>query len=149
MKVILFQDIVKIGTAGEVKEVANGFARNYLLPRQIAHLATPANLKRWESEKKNRKIELEQSLEKAKSLASEIQNITLDLYANAGREEHLFGSITAQGIAEALLEKGFSVDKKNIILDAPIKMLGEYQVTLKLHSQVTPSLKVKVLPKSS
>ena len=55
MKVILFQDIVKIGTAGEVKEVANGFARNYLLPRQIAHLATPANLKRWESEKKNRK----------------------------------------------------------------------------------------------
>lgn len=148
MKIILFQDIPKIGTAGEIKEVADGFARNYLLPRVLAHPLTPANLKKWESEKKSRKVALEQSLDKAKSLAVEIENITLDLHANAGREEHLFGSITAQGIADALLEKGFSVDKKNIILDAPIKMLGEYQVTLKLHSQVTPTLKIKVLPKS-
>lgn len=145
MKVILYDDIEKLGSAGEVKEVSDGYARNFLFPKKLAFEATSSNLKRWESERKVREIKLSQKLETAKNLANQIQNTEITLTANAGREGHLFGSVTNQMIADALLAKGFSVDKKNILIDSPIKSLGEFQVSLRLHAQVTASLKVTVL----
>ena len=145
MKVILCEDVLKLGSAGEVKEVSDGYARNFLLPKKQAMAATPSNLKKWESEKKVREIKLNQSLETAKNLSGQIQSTEISLTANAGREGHLFGSITNQMVADALLAKGFSIDKKNILIDSPIKSLGEYQVSIRLHPQVTAQLKVIVI----
>ena len=146
MKVILCENIEKVGNTGEVKVVSDGHARNFLFPRNLALPATPQNLRKWESEKRVREIRLTQDLESARRLAQTLGEMTLDLSAKSGREGHLFGSITSSMIREALLEKGFSIDKKNIILESPIKLLGEYQVSIRLHAKVTASLKVNVVP---
>ena len=145
MKVILCEDVPKLGAPGEVKDVSEGFARNFLLPRKLAFAATQANIRKWESEKQIREIRLNQGLETAKKFAEQIGQISINLTAKAGREGHLFGSITNQLIAEALAGKGFSIDKKNIVLEAPIKSLGEYQIAVRLHPQVTASFKIVVV----
>lgn len=144
MKILLCDDVAKCGQAGEIKEVSAGFARNFLIPKKLAVLATDANLRKWESEKKVRQVKLEKNLEAAKKAAADLEAVQLEIKANAGKEGHLFGSITNQGIAEALLAKGFSVNKKNISLDAPIKSVGEYTVSVKLNPQVTANVKVAV-----
>lgn len=144
MKVILCEAVTHIGDAGEVKEVTNGYARNFLFPRNLALPASPSNLKRWESEKRVRQIRLTRDLEAAQNLSSQIEKVAVDIVANAGKEGHLFGSVTSQMIADALVEKGFSVDRKNIIIESPIKLIGEYQVHIRLHSQINAMLKVIV-----
>ena len=116
MKIILCEDVSKVGLAGETKDVSGGFARNFLFPKNLAMPATPSNIKKWESERKTREIRLGQNLEAAKNLANQLENVSIDLRARSGREGHLFGSITSQMIADALLEKGFSIDKKTVIL---------------------------------
>jgi large subunit ribosomal protein L9 len=145
MKVILVDDVIKVGSAGEVKEVAEGFARNYLIPQKLALAATEANIRRWESEKRVRQIHLNQKLESAQKLGAELGKLTLEISAKAGREGHLFGSITSQAIAEALLAKSYAVDRKNIIIETPIKDLGDYKISVRLHSQVTASIPVRVV----
>lgn len=145
MKVILYDDVSKVGVAGEVREVSGGFARNFLIPKKLAFPATPSNLKRWESEKKIRQVKLSHDLEKAQSAAKQIEEFSLTLTVRAGREGHLFGSVTSQMIAAALLEKGISIDKKNIFLESPIKSLGEFRVSVRLHSQVTADLKLSIV----
>lgn len=149
MKVILCEDISACGSAGEIKEVSDGFARNFLFPRKLALEATPPNLKRWESEAKARKVQLNHNLEIAQSVASQIEKVVLDLAVRTGKEGHLFGSVTGQMIADALLEKGISVEKKSIVLESPIKSLGEYQIPLRLRSQVTATLRVNVIAETS
>ncbi|OGR84564.1 MAG: 50S ribosomal protein L9 [Elusimicrobia bacterium RIFCSPLOWO2_01_FULL_54_10] len=144
MQVILCEDIDKVGLAGEIKAVAEGFARNFLFPKKLAYPATAGNLKKWESEKHVREVKLLKSLESAKALAAELGNISLEIPARAGREGHLFGSITSPAIAQALLKKGFSVDRKTIELAAPIKNLGTFEVPVRLHSQVEARLKVEI-----
>lgn len=144
MKVILYEDVHKLGSAGDIKEVAAGFARNYLVPQKLAFSATPANIKRWESEKRVRDIRLSQTLDQAKKTAEQMEQASLDLIVKAGREGHLFGSVTSQMIADALLAKGFSIDRRHILLDHPIKALGAHKVPVKVHSQVTANLKVNV-----
>lgn len=144
MKVILCDDVPKVGAAGDTQEVSDGFARNFLLPRGLAYPATAANLKKWQAEKKVRQVKLEKNLESARKLAGELEQISLTIPARAGREGQLFGSITAAMVAQALLEKGFSVDKKMIALDTPMKTLGDFQVSIRLHSQVQVNLKVQV-----
>lgn len=145
MKIILVDDVIKVGAAGEIKEVSDGFARNYLIPQKMAMAATPGNIRKWESEKRVRQIQLNQKLESAQKLGEELGKVSLEISAKAGREGHLFGSITSQAIAEALLAKGYAVDKKNIIIETPIKDLGDYKVHIRLHSQVTASIPVKVV----
>ncbi|MBI3013139.1 MAG: 50S ribosomal protein L9 [Elusimicrobia bacterium] len=142
-------DLSKVGLAGEVKVVSDGYARNFLLPRKLALIATAPNLKRWESEKHVRQIKGEHDLSSAKEVAARLETIVVDVEALGGREGHLFGSITSQTIAESLLEKGISLDKKSIVLEKPIKSLGEYQVTVRLHPQVNALLKVNVRSKAS
>lgn len=145
MKVILYEDVPKVGSAGEIKEVSDGFARNFLFPRKLALPPTPSNIKKWQSEQKLRQIKLTRDIESARSSADQLEKISLTLSAHAGKEGHLFGSITSQMIAEALLEKGISIEKKNIVIESPIKSLGEYQVQVRLHAQVNASLKVQVI----
>lgn len=149
MKVILYDAVAKLGTAGEIKEVADGFARNFLFPRKLAYPATNAYLKRWESESKNRQIKLGKDIESAQSVAKQIETFSpLTLSVKAGKEGHLFGSVTSQMIADSLSEKGVSIDKKSIVIESPIKLLGEYQVTIRLHAQVSVALKLNVVSQS-
>lgn len=144
MKIILCEDVPKVGLAGETKEVSDGHARNFLLPQGLAYAATAANLKKWQSEKGVREVKLQKNLESAKNLAAQLEQISVHIAAHAGREGHLFGSVTPVMVAQALLEKGFSVDKKMIVLETPIKTLGEFAVQIRLHSQVQVQLKVHV-----
>ena len=146
MKVILCEDVPKIGVAGEVKTVSDGYARNFLMPRKLALIATAGNIRKWESEKKVREIRLSQDLEAAKKSVAQLEQISLDITAKAGREGHLFGSITNAMIADALLAKGFPVDKKNIVLDMHIKTLGEHKINIRLHAQLSAVLKINVSP---
>ncbi len=144
MQVILCENIDKVGLAGETKAVAEGFARNFLFPKKLAYPATPSNLKKWDSEKRVREVKLQKSLESAKTLAAELSQISLEIPARAGREGQLFGSITSVAVAQALLKKGFSVDRKTIELAAPIKTVGTFEVPVRLHAQVEAKLKVEV-----
>jgi large subunit ribosomal protein L9 len=144
MKIILCEDIPKLGVAGQIKNVSDGYARNLLLPRKLALLCTPGNVKKWESEKKVRELRLQKDRDTAQSLASQLENVVLEIRVQSGREGHLFGAVTTVMIKEALLKKGFSVDKKNILLETPIKALGEYPVLIRLHPQITATIKVMV-----
>lgn len=145
MKVILSEDIIKVGSAGETKNVSDGYARNFLFPKKLALPATPSNLKKWESGRKVREVRLQQDLESARNTADQIRNASIRLTARVGREGHLFGSITSQMIAEALLQKGISIDKKDILLETSIKSLGDYEVPVRLYSQVNVVLKLSVV----
>ena len=144
MQVILCEDVTKVGTAGETKVVSDGFARNFLFPKGLAYPATASNIKKWQSEKRLREVKIKKSLESAKDLASQLEQVSLTIPALAGREGQLFGSITSAMIAHALLEKGFSVDKKTIELSAPLKSLGAHEVPIRLHAQIEARLKVEV-----
>ena len=149
MKIILCEDLANVGIAGAVKEVSDGYARNFLFPKRLALLAAPSNLRKWESEKLVRQARAARGLDSAKALGASLENFTIELSVRSGREGHLFGSVTSAMIADSLLEKGISIDKKNINLETPIKSLGEYQVPIRLHSQVTALLKVRVAAANS
>lgn len=144
MQVILQENVEKLGTRGQVVEVSGGYARNYLLPRKLALEATPGNLKRLgkirEVLAKREATERESALKLAELLAA----VTVTLARKAGESDQLFGSVTAADIAEALAAQGFNVDKRRIHLDEPIKLVGEYSVPLKLHHDVSATVKVVV-----
>ncbi len=147
MQIILCEDVVKVGQSGELRDVSDGFARNYLIPKKLALIATPSNLKQLESLQKGLKLKAGKDLESAQALAAKLGDVVLEMGGSAGREGHLFGAITSHAIAEAFREKGFSIDKKNIVLESPIKSVGEYTVSVRLNSKVTAEVKVKVTPK--
>jgi large subunit ribosomal protein L9 len=147
MKVILLETIDKLGKAGEIITVKEGFARNYLIPKNKARVATTGNMKMLESIKKKEALEENKRLDAAKALAGKIEALSLSISAQAGEEEKLFGSVSNDTIADALKEEGIDIDKKDITLDEPIKKLGSYQVTVKVHPQVKANLRVWVVKK--
>ena len=144
MEVILRADVPELGRRGDVVSVKAGYARNYLLPRKLAMEATPGNRKQVVEMKAAgaRREATEKSA--AESLAAQLGEITVELTAKAGESDQLFGSITAMDIADALEAKGFNIDKRKLHLDEPIKTLGEYSVPVRLHREVTASVKVVV-----
>lgn len=144
MQIILQEDIEKLGTRGQVVEVAAGYARNYLLPRKLAIAATPGNLKRLEKIRATLAKRSANEKESAQKLAELLSAVSVTLARKAGENDQLFGSVTSADISEALAAQGFSVDKRKIQLDEPIKLVGEYQVTAKLLHDVTAALKVIV-----
>jgi large subunit ribosomal protein L9 len=145
MKVILKQDNDKLGKTGDAVTVKDGYALNYLIPNNIAMKATEGNLKVLEEIKKQRDKKLKKEIADAETLSAELGKLTLEIKANAGEDEKIFGSVTAQIISEALAEKGFTVDKKHIELEEPIKKLGIFTVEVKLHNNVKTSIKVWVV----
>ena len=147
MKVILLQTVDRLGKAGEVITVKEGFARNYLIPKNVAKEATAGNMKMMESIKKKQDIEDAKKLAEIKTLADRLGALSLTIPAQAGEEEKLFGSVTNEDIVAALGLENIKIDKRDIILEAPIKALGMYQVTVKLHPEVKASLKVCVVKK--
>jgi len=146
MKLILKEDIQGLGKAGQIINVKDGYARNYLLPRGLALLADERNLKLLEYQKKKFEEEAKKKRQDAESIAERLGQLELTIKANAGEDQKLFGSITSKDIAEALEKEGFAIDKKHIHISEPIKRTGEYEVEVKLHSNVVARLKVNVVP---
>lgn len=145
MEVILRADVPKLGQRGEVVKVAEGYARNYLLPRKLAVAATAGNRKVIEQEKAAFVRREASERGQAEELARQLSEIAVTIARKAGEADHLFGSVTSLDLAEALEAKGFHVDRRKILLEEPLKNLGEYEVPLRLHREVHASLKVQVV----
>ncbi len=144
MEVILLQDVEKLGTRGQMVKVADGFGRNYLLPRKLAVVASPQNHK-WIEQQRVKFLKLEAKEKgEAEELAKLFEGATVVVTRKAGEKGTLFGSVTAMDIAEKLAAQGFNIDKRKIHLETPLKVLGEYDVPVKLHREVTTLVKVKV-----
>lgn len=145
MKVIFLKDVKGKGKKGEVKNVADGYAQNFLFKQGLAIEATPANLKALEAQKNKQKKEAEEELARAKQLKEKIDTLTVELFAKAGEGGRLFGSVTSKQIAEALQQQhDIKIDKRKIELDDAIRALGYTNVPIKLHPEVTATLKVHV-----
>jgi large subunit ribosomal protein L9 len=144
MQVILQENVEKLGTRGQVVEVSPGYARNFLLPRNLAIEATPGNLKRLEKIRATLAKKEATERDSAARLAELLGAVTLTLRRKAGESDHLFGSVTAADISEALAAQGYTVDKRKIRLDDPIKLIGEFTVPVKLHHDVETTVKVVV-----
>lgn len=145
MKIILRRDIEKLGTMGQVVEVKDGHARNYLIPRNIAYEATPSSVKMLEEEKKQQAKKLDKEKKSSEVLAGQLEKLSLTLKMKVGEDDKLFGSVTSQMIADAVKENGFTLDKRQIELDDSIKALGVYDVNFKLPGSVTSKLKIWVV----
>ena len=145
MEVILREHVDNLGKRGEVVKVADGYARNYLLPRKLALLATDGNRKQIERERE--KFEAKESEERkvAEGMAGRMGNLEIEIARKVGENDVLFGSVTTSDIAAALGAKGFEVDRRKLQLHDPIKKLGDFDVPLKLHRDVIATLKVKVV----
>ena len=148
MKVILKQDVEKLGKTGDIVKVAPGYGRNFLVPRKIAVLATPGNIKTVEIEKLAMAKRDQRDKDAASLLAQEMVKITVVVKRRTGEEGALYGSVTAQDIAEFLAARQIEIDKRKIQLEDPIKAIGEYQTPIRLHREVTVSIKVVVEPET-
>jgi len=146
MKVIFLQDVKKVGKKGDILEVAEGYARNYLLPRKLAVEATQGHLKDLEQKKSSEARKKAQVKEEAAKLADKLQKLNIKIATKVGEGGRLFGSITSKDIADAIkTQHNIEIDKKKIDLKNPIKSLGVYPVTVKLHPKVHAQFQVQVI----
>lgn len=147
VKVILRDDLEKLGQTGEVVTVRAGYARNYLLPQGLAFEATKANVRQLEDDRRREEAKAKRDFLEARRRASQLEGVSLTFHAQAGEESKLFGSITSADITDRLAEQGldFTVDRRQVMLDEPIKALGVYSVPVRLHTDVRPEIKVWVI----
>jgi large subunit ribosomal protein L9 len=145
MKVILRKDFETLGKIGDVVAVKDGYARNYLLPRQIAYRATTSSLRALEEEKKQHERQEQKQFKDAEKVSNELEKVSITIAMKVGEDDKLFGSVTSQMIADALKEKGFTVDKRTIELEEPIRTLGIFEVPVKLHTKISAKAKVWVV----
>ena len=144
MEVILKEDVLKLGNRGDVVKVADGYGRNYLLPEKLAIEATAANKAVIEQMKHSAVRKLAKEKVEAEDLSKQLDAIELVFERKTGESDHLFGSVTSADIAGQLAEKGYTVDRRKIALDEPLRSLGEFHVPIKLHREVTSHVKVTV-----
>jgi len=144
IKVILKEDVKGLGQMGSVVNVANGYGRNYLVPKNLAVEASPKNIKQFEHEKNVILKKAKLIVRSAEDLAKKISGITLTIEAQSGEEDKLFGSVTSMDIAEALSKQGVEIDKRKIVLEEPIKRLGTFSVPVKIHQDVSANVTVEV-----
>ncbi|MCF8241150.1 MAG: 50S ribosomal protein L9 [Melioribacteraceae bacterium] len=145
MKVILRKNYEQLGQIGEIVDVKDGFARNFLIPRQIAYAATAGSIQALEEEKKQMAKKQAKELESAQKIASELEKVSVTIPVKVGEEDKIFGSVTHQMIADAIKEKGFDVDKRKIEIPEQIKSLGIYSVNVKLFNEVSATVKTWVV----
>jgi large subunit ribosomal protein L9 len=145
VRIVLRSDVEKLGRRGEIVKVADGFARNYLLPRQLAFEATPGNLKRIEQERRVREVAEAREKQDAEALADRIAQLSLTVVRKVGENDVLYGSVTSADVAALLEKEGIAVDKRKVLLEEPLKSLGIFDVPVRLHPQVTARLKVWVV----
>lgn len=144
MEVILRQDHEELGLEGDIVKVAKGYARNFLIPKGIALEATPQNVKTLEQQKRKIEVKRLKAKEQAEKLRTQVEALTLTLSQKAGEEGKLYGSVTAMDIAADLEKHGVVIDRRKVLLEKPIKALGEYDVSLRLYPEVMATLKVVV-----
>jgi len=147
MKVILNEHIDHLGKAGEIVEVSDGFARNYLIPHGKAVLATTRSVRELEHAKREVQAQLLRERKTAEAMKAALEKVACNIVREAGEEEKLFGSVTNRDIAEALAVEGFTVDHRKIDLEMPIKTLGTFKIAIKLTTEVSAELKVRVVAK--
>ena len=145
MKVILTEEIRGLGTRGDVVTVKDGYARNYLLPKNLAREASAGNLKQIEHERRKWALLAQQEKDVAQKAADKVKGVKITIEKRVGEHGHLFGSVTANEIADALMAKGIEVDKRRIELEQPIKNLGVHDVDVRLHRDVTAKIQVEVV----
>lgn len=145
MRVILKRDMDDLGLEGAIVNVKEGYARNYLIPKGFALVADNRNIKLMEMQKKKIEANRIKAKEDAEKVAKDLESVVITIAQKVGEEEKLFGSVTSMDIADEMAKKGISIDRKKILLDKPIKTLGEYDVPIKLHAHVTGSIKVMVI----
>src|SRR5882672_1101968 len=145
MDVILREDIEKLGVRGEVVNVATGYARNFLLPKRLAVAATDANKKIVEQERQSHLRKEAKQKTEAEDLSKMLNGVSVTISQKAGENDQLFGSVTSKDVAEALERKNFTVDRRKIQLDEPIKQLGEHKVAVRLHKDVSAEVTVNVV----
>jgi large subunit ribosomal protein L9 len=145
MEVILREDVEKLGTRGELVEVASGYARNFLLPKRLAVAATESNKKIVEQERQAHLRREAKVAGEAGELAKLMEAVVVTISQKAGENGQLFGSVTTKDIADALEAQGYTIERRKIVLEEPIKSLGEFKVPLRLHSQVTVEIAVNVV----
>ena len=145
MEVILRQHVDNLGRPGEIVKVADGYARNFLLPRKLALPATAGNRQHVARERKILETREAEEKSQAESVAARLASVSITITRRVGETEQLYGSVTASDIAEFLKAKGFEIDRRRLILPEPIKAIGDHDVPLKLHREVTVPLKVHVV----
>ncbi|MDI6744342.1 MAG: 50S ribosomal protein L9 [Thermodesulfovibrionales bacterium] len=145
MKVILKEDVKNLGKMGDIVNVAEGHARNFLIPKKLAVEAVTGNIKELEHQKKVIQEKAKKQKDSAQTLSEKISSLNLFIKAKAGEEEKLFGSITSMDIAAALKNEGIDIDKKRISVEEPIKRLGSYTVGVKVHPEITTQLNITVI----
>ena len=145
MKVILRKNFDQLGKVGDTVSVKDGYGRNFLIPRQIAYQATKGNIIALEEEKKQIQKKEAKELDAAQTLASNIEKVSVTIPVTVGEEDKIFGTVTTQMIADSLKEKGFDIDKRKIEITEPIKSLGIYSVTVKVHPSVIATVKTWVV----
>jgi len=145
VRIILRKDMENLGEAGDIVDVAAGFARNYLLPQGVAYEATDANVRRHEEELRHMAQRSGRDLDRAESQAEKLEGVSVTFRVKAGEEGRLFGSVTSSDIAGALAEQGHEIDRHIIRLEEPIKQLGVYKVPVRLHAEVQPEVSVWVV----
>ena len=146
MKIILREDVEKLGKAGEVVKVKDGYGRNYLIPRQLAVLANVRNMKALDHDRRTIETRAKKTRKASEATAATLSAVSLVLPAKAGEEGKLFGAITSRDIAEALGKAGVVVDRKAIQLADPIKQVGDYKVKIRVAADVLPEISVSVVP---
>jgi large subunit ribosomal protein L9 len=145
MEVILREDIEKLGERGQVVQVANGYARNYLIPKKLAVAATQANKKIVEQERQAHLRREAKLKSEAEDLARMMSGVSVTIAQKAGENDQLFGSVTAKDIAEALEKQNYTIDRRKVHLEEPIKTLGEHKATLRLHRDVSTEVTIHVV----
>ena len=146
MRIILKQDIHDLGLEGDIVDVARGYARNYLIPKGIALEATAQNIKLTEMQREKIEVKRLEAREEAEKIKESMSDIVITISQKVGEENKLYGSVTSMDIAAHLEKQGITIDRRKIVLDKPIKTVGEHEVPVKLYPEVTASIKVVVIP---
>lgn len=145
MKLILRADVENLGSLGDVVEVKPGYGRNYLLPQGLAMVASPANLKVFEQERKKLQARMDALRAEARGLAARLEALKVVIPMHVGENDKLYGSVTSTIIGDAIAEQGLEVDRRRILMDAPIRTLGEHPVRVRLHADVIAVVPVQVV----
>lgn len=145
MKVVLQKDVLNLGDAGDVKEVADGYARNFLIPRRLAVRANDGNTKMALHQKKLANLKRDKRVKVMKDLAASIEGQTYEIKVKVGEKDKMFGSVTATDIANAMKKTGIELDKRKLDLGEPLKNVGDYKIKVRLAEGVTPQIQVKVI----
>ena len=145
MKVILLKDVDRVGAAGDIVQVSDGYGRNFLIPQNQALLATDANVARFETRRRQHEAAAEKEQRSAAGLAQQLGEVSLTAQVKVGEGEQMFGSVTSQNIVALLGEQGYEVDRRMVELDEPIRALGVYNVKVNLHPEVSATVKLWVV----